>query len=458
MQTNITDLETQLNDFDPAERADALKALLAAAQRGEVALASEKAVANMHCHTFFSFNAYGYSPSGLAWLARKHGYRLLGIVDFDVLDAVDEFLDACELAGVRGSAGIETRVFIPEFAAREINSPGEPGIYYHMGIGFSSGQVPAEVAGILEDMRARAGQRNREIVRRVNAYLDPVTVDYDRDVLPLTPAGNATERHMVLAYVRAAEREAGELRGTEGNSAELAAFWAGKLGMDAAQVTALLADQARFQNTVRTKLMKRGGVGYVQPGHDAFPRVEAFHRLITACGALPCAAWLDGASAGEQAIEELLDLLIDQGVAALNIIPDRNWNLADPDERRRKVQHLYDVVRLAGELDLPLNVGTEMNSPGNKLVDDFDTPDLAPVRQAFLDGAHFIYGHTAMQRALGLGYQSPWAQSHLPTRRQRNAFYTRVGYAVPPGPAGLAMLRAMNENTTPHEMLRQVDK
>ena len=46
-----------------------------------------------------------------------------------------------------------------------------------------------------------------------------------------------------------------------------------------------------------------------------------------------------------------------------------------------------------------------------------------------------------MQRALGLGYQSEWAQTHLPTRRERNDFYTTVGYRVPPGAAGLARLR-----------------
>lgn len=446
MPDNITQLESQLNDFDPALRAAALAALIEAAGRGEVALAPQTDVANMHCHTFYSFNAYGYSPSGLAWLARKKGYRLLGIVDFDVLDAVDEFLEACELVGVAGSAGIETRVFIPEFATREINSPGEPGIDYHMGIGFAGGEISAEAAAILHELRTRASQRNLEIVRRVNAYLDPVTVDYQRDVLPLTPAGNATERHLVLAYVHAAERA----------MPNVTAFWAEKLSLEAAQVEALLAEPAKFQNLVRTKLMKRGGVGYVQPSHDAFPRVEEFHRLITACGALPCAAWLDGTSAGEQAIEELLGLLIDQGVVALNIIPDRNWNLADPDERRRKVQHLYDVVRLAGELDLPLNVGTEMNSPGNKLMDDFDAPELAPVRQAFLDGAHFIYGHTAMQRANGLGYQSPWAQAHLPSRGQRNAFYTQIGYLVPPGRAGIALLRELDSNADPDEVRRKI--
>lgn len=417
------------------------------AQQGEVALEPEEDVANMHCHTFFSFNAYGYSPTGLAWLARRNGYKLMGIVDFDVLDAVDEFLDACELVAIRGSAGIETRVFIPEFVTREINSPGEPGIAYHMGIGFTSSQVPDAVAPILASMQQRAAQRNRDIMERVNAYLDPVTIDYERDVLPLTPAGNPTERHMVLAYVRATERIV----------PDPAVFWADKLGMAPEEITEHMADSAGFQNLVRKKLMKRGGVGYVQPGREAFPRVEEFHELILACGALPCAAWLDGTSAGEQAIEELLELLISKGVVALNIIPDRNWNIADAEVKRLKVQKLYEVVELAQALDLPLNVGTEMNSPGQKLIDDFDVPELAPVRQPFLDGAHFIYGHTVMQRALGLGYQSDWAATHLPTRRERNAFYTWIGYHVPPGQQGQAMLGQLSAQMSPADIRRKVE-
>ena len=190
--------------------------------------------------------------------------------------------------------------------------------------------------------------------------------------------------------------------------------------------------------------MKRGGVGYVQPSPEAFPTVAEFHAMIVACGALPCVTWLDGTTAGEQAIDELLDLLIGQGAVAMNIIPDRNWNIADPETRQLKVAKLHEIVRIAAARDLPINVGTEMNAPGNKLVDDFDVPEMAPVKQAFLDGAHFIYGHTVMQRALGLGYQSEWAQAHLPTRRERNDFYTTVGYRVPPGADGLARLRALS--------------
>ena len=191
------------------------------------------------------------------------------------------------------------------------------------------------------------------------------------------------------------------------------------------------------------------------PTPASFPTVEEYHSFIQACGALPCATWLDGTTAGEEAIDELLALMIDTGAVALNIIPDRNWNIADPAARALKVRKLHEIVEIAARLDLPINVGTEMNAPGNKLMDDFDVPEMAPVRQAFLDGAHFIYGHTVMQRALGLGYQSDWAKKQLPTRRERNAFYQAVGYKVPPGKAGMAKLRGLDSTLTPAAMLKQ---
>jgi hypothetical protein len=435
----IKQLEAQLNDFSSAKRTQALEALIAS---GDIAGASQEAV-NLHCHTFFSFNAYGYSPSGLAWLARQRGFKVLGIVDFDVLDGVDEFLGACELLAVRGSAGMETRVFIPEFASREINSPGEPGVYYYMGIGFSSSRVPAAAAPILADMRQRAEGRNRTMLARINAFLSPVMVDYDRDVLPLTPAGNATERSMLAAYLQAADDR----------FPDPVPFWAEKLQLAPGQVAAQIGDAVKFPNTLRAKLMKRGGVGYAQPGAETFPSMDEVNRLILACGALPCATWLDGTSAGEQAEHELLNLLIGKGAVALNIIPDRNWNIPDPEIRYLKVQKLYEVVALAGELGLPLNVGTEMNAPGQKLVDDFEAPELAPVRQAFLDGADFVYGHTVLQRALGLGYQSEWARLHLPARLQRNTFYTQVGRRTAPGRAGMARLKSLTSDLSPVEVL-----
>jgi hypothetical protein len=443
---HITRHRRDLNHFDPALRARALRELVSLAQHGTISLPPEAELVNLHCHTFFSFNAYGHSPSSLAWLAKEQGVKLVGIVDFDVLDGVDEFLDACDVVEVRGSAGIETRVFVPEYATQEINSPGEPGVCYHMGIGFTSTQVPDEVLPILSDLAHRASQRNQAILSRVNAYLDPVAIDYDRDVLPLTPAGHPTERHMVLAYIQAAERAI----------PDPIAFWASKLAVSPDWLAATIADSPRFENLIRARLMKRGGVGYIQPESGMFPSLEAFHNLILACGALPCAAWLDGTTTTERAIEEWLAFAVGKGIVALNIIPNRNWNISDPQLKQVKVQNLYRVVKLAGELDLPLNIGTEMNSYGQKLVDDLDAPELAPVRKAFLDGAHFVYGHTIMHRVLGRGYQSTWAQTHLPSRRQRNEFFTRIGYLVPPGVVGIHKLRQVAPDMSPDKVLSSV--
>ena len=65
---------------------------------------------NMHCHTFFSYNGYGYSPSHVAAIAAKSGWRAAGLVDFDVLDGVDEFLAACAALRVPAVAGTVGRL------------------------------------------------------------------------------------------------------------------------------------------------------------------------------------------------------------------------------------------------------------------------------------------------------------------------------------------------------------
>jgi len=77
-----------------------------------------------------------------------------------VLTAWTSFLAACDLVGVRGSAGIETRVYIPEFATREINSPVSLAFLLY-GIGFTTGQSPESVLTSWP-VCAGARQRNQE--------------------------------------------------------------------------------------------------------------------------------------------------------------------------------------------------------------------------------------------------------------------------------------------------------
>ncbi|MBI2435475.1 MAG: hypothetical protein HYV26_21695 [Candidatus Hydrogenedentes bacterium] len=416
--------EEPLNDFDAGRRAAALEGLMGEVASGRRAVPAAGGAFNLHCHSFFSFNGYGLSPTALAWKGREAGLYAMGLVDFDVLDGVEEFLAACAQLGLRACAGIETRVFVPEFAERVINSPGEPGIAYHMGAGFVSSQAPDMV--LLGRFKDIAQARTRGLVERVNAYLDPVRLDYERDVLPLTPKGNATERHVCMAYDAQA-------RAHFSREELLAAFWAEKLGRPSTAILALLKNAPEFQGVIRGKTMKQGGPGYVRPEGGDFPRVEEVNQFVLEAGAIPTLAWLDGTSAGEQSLDELLSVMMASGVAAVNVIPDRNWNLRDPDEKRLKVAKLNEFVEAARARNLPILVGTEMNAYGQRFVDDFEAPELAPLYPIFLEAVHILHAHTKLQARAGMGYCSAWAGSQFGSTAEKYAFFEKAGRKIAPG-------------------------
>ena len=118
-----SELESRLDSFDRAQRDQALDDLLRLVDRGHITLPEPEAKVNLHAHSFYSFNALGYSPTHIVWRARREALRAVGLVDFDVLDGIDEFFRAGRLLGIPTVAGLETRAYIPEFATREINSP-----------------------------------------------------------------------------------------------------------------------------------------------------------------------------------------------------------------------------------------------------------------------------------------------------------------------------------------------
>jgi hypothetical protein len=426
-------LELQLDSFDASLRQRALAALWRQANDGLIPLPSPGDAVNLHAHTFFSYNASGYSPSKFAWLARKAGLAAAGIVDFDVLDALEEFLQAGRLLGLKTCVSLESRTFVPEFATRVINSPGEPGIAYHMGAGFTS----AAPHPFLAEMRASAARRTRDLLARVNHYMRPVELDYEKDVVAITPQGNATERHLCEAF----ERKAAQVFPDE---SVRASFWREKLG-DAPP------PGAKLQNLIRAKTMKKGGVGYVQPGAGSFPLLADMNRFVLESGAIPMLTWLDGTSEGEQCVEEFFELGMKSGAAALNLIPDRNYT---PGRKDQKLQNLYDVVALAEKHHFPIMVGTEMNSPGNKFVDSFETAELKPLLPVFLRGAHIFYAHSVLQRQSGLGYLSWWAGKAFATLSAKNSFFAKLGSEMEPSQED--QLRGLTDAVTPEQIFAKI--
>lgn len=416
----------QLDSFDPAVRRQALcelaPGLLAAppAQSENV---------NLHFHSFFSYNAEGWSPSHIAVAAHKAGLYAAGLCDFDVLDGLEEFLQAGELLGLRSTVNLETRAYLREYADHEISSPGEPGVTYIMGAGFAR-ELPAgspEALG-LADLKDAAGRRNVELISRINPHVPDIAVDYAADVLPLTPLQGATERHIMRAYVNKAEERFG-------TPDAIAAYWAELLGKSVEDAKGMLGKPS-LEEAVRSKLAKKGGFGYVQPSENTFPAVDDFVNWVLSCRAIPMVTWLDGTSSGESDARAMLECLTAKGCAALNIIPDRNWNYSDPEKKALKVAKLTEMVEAADEMGLPINIGTEMNKAGLPFVDDLGGEVLSRFKDSFLRGARIMVGHTILLRYAGVSYVDDII-SHRSVRpeptaiAEKNRFFEAVG-ALPP--------------------------
>lgn len=413
----MENLLNQLNHFDLLVRYEALTKLATLGTKFNPSVN-----VNLHIHSFFSYNAEGWSPSRIAWESHTQGLYATGIIDFDVLDGQTEFYESCQLLGLRSSVGIETRTFVHALSDKVIDSPGEPGVSYVAGAGFARSIDPKSPQGeTLARFRSTADIRNKELIARINTKVPDIAIDYETDVLPLTPSGNATERHIMGAYIRKAavifscpER--------------LTAFWSGIFEKPEYEVQAWISAHGTLENQVRNKFAKKGGYGYVQPGKDTFPPVKEFFDWVSSCGAIPMESWLDGTSEGEKHPTALLELSADNGARALNLIPDRNWNLTNPSEKALKIGNLRRIIATADKMGFPLQIGTEMNRKGLPFADNLKHPDLQEFAPLFVKGAEIITGHVVAEKYSQSGYVSQWAEAEFGNNNaKRNEFFRQIG-------------------------------
>lgn len=393
---------------------------------------------NMHIHSFYSYNARGYSPAHIALECRKNNFYAAGLCDFDVLDGLEEFFAAGQMLGLRVAVHLETRAYLREYARVEINSPGEPGVTYIMGAGFGclpEGKLTAMKT--LSEFRQQANLRNRALVGRINERLQEIAIDYDSDVLPLSPGGCPTERHIVRAYCLKAQNIFQDRE-------KLAAFWAKLLRKTDQETLLLLNDPPAMDDKVRSLLAKSGGIGYVQPDEKTFPPADDFIAWVLQCDAIPMVTWLDGTSKGEGNMAEMFACLKAKGAAALNIVPDRNHNIKNEKERRVKLQKLNEVIQAARNFGFPVNIGTEMNKNGQPFFDDLQCEALAPYREDFLRGANIMIGQSILARYAGFSYCGPAALSEYGRDTARkNDFFEAVGKLEPLNRAQAGKLEEM---------------
>jgi hypothetical protein len=99
-------------------------------------------------------------------------------------------------------------------------------------------------------------------------------------------------------------------------------------------------------------------------------------------------------------------------------------------------------------------MGTEMNSPGQKFVDDFQSEELKPLAPVFLKGAHIVYAHSVLQRGSGLGYTSQWASKNFDSVADKNEFFEKLGSSLQPGQED--DLNGLSDDVTAREILDKI--
>ncbi|MCM8830187.1 MAG: hypothetical protein NC824_04235 [Candidatus Omnitrophica bacterium] len=378
-------LITLLSDFNEAVRKESFEKIVLLIKEGKIKRNNAiKPWINLHIHTFHSYNYNNWSPARIVFEGWRTGLKYTGTVDFDSLDGVDETLLAGRLLNVKVTGGFESRVFINEMKDVVINSPKEPGIYYLCGKGFGKSPDDNSEAGkFFVYIKDIAQKRNRDVIEKLNEYLREVKVDYYRDVLPLTPSENPTERHIIEAYQRKSEEVLGE---------RVDVFWSDILNMGADTIRDMRTNKrADFQELLRKALIKYGGPGYMLPEKKNFPSFDETVRMIEKGGGIPTGTWLDGTNEGEKDPEKLLEFLKDKGIKVITIIPDRNYNITDIKERELKIKKLDEFINTCQKMDMPVVCGTEMNKYGQPFVDDFTNPVIKKYLPYFLSSAEIFF-------------------------------------------------------------------
>lgn len=381
------DILIALSDFNEGVRREALEKISRLIKDGKIQRDSNlKPWLNLHLHTFHSYNYNNWSPARIVFEGWKAGLKYVGTVDFDTLAGVEETLLAGRLLDIKVVSGFESRVFIDEMKDVVMNSPKEPGIYYLCGKGFLKyPDENTEEGRYFKKMKELAQGRNRKVIEKLNRYLKDIFVDYEKDVLPLTPSANPTERHIIEAYQIKSEKILGEKVDT---------FWSDILKMRVDRVRDMRTNKrADFQELLRKELIKYGGPGYMPPERENFPLFDDVVKMTEKAGGVPTGTWLDGTHPGEENPEKLLDFLESKGIKAITIIPERNHNIVDTKEREMKIKKLDEFMSISQKMNIPVVCGTEMNKPGQPFIDDFENPVLKRYLSYFLSSARIFFRH-----------------------------------------------------------------
>lgn len=320
---------------------------------------------NNHIHTTYSFSPY--SPTAAVYAARMEGLCTAGIIDHDSISGAREFLEAARLVDMPVTIGMECRVSMDgtRLEGRRTNNPDQVGVSY-----MTIQSVPHDKIDVLTEFfrpyQQARHRRNRAMIERINALLPQISLDYDRDVLPLSESqdgGGVTERHLMYALAIRLVSQVGK------GEAMVAKLTDMGLTLSARQRDQMLDTGYPFYEYDLLGILKSAFVPKIFiPATDECPKLPDMVKLCREVDAYLCYAYLgdvgDSVTGDKKAqkfeddyLDDVFECLREEGVKAVTYMPTRNT----PAQltRLRGLCDQYGMFQISGE---------DINSPRQSFV------------------------------------------------------------------------------------------
>jgi len=320
---------------------------------------------NNHIHTTYSFSPY--SPTAAVYAARMEGLCTAGIIDHDSISGAREFLEAAKIVDIPVTIGMEARVNMAgtRIEGRRTNNPDQVSVSY-----MTIQSVPHDKIDTLTEFfkpyQQARHDRNRKMIDKINDLLPQATLDYDRDVLPLSMAhenGGVTERHLMYALAIKLVKTVGKGVAMIEKLRDLG------ITLSQKQEAQMLDEGYPFYEYDLLGILKSAFVPKIFiEATDECPKLKDMVALCNDIDAYLCYAYLgdvgDSVTGDKKAqkfeddyLDELFECLKEEGVKSVTYMPTRNTPAQL--ERLRALCDEYGMFQISGE---------DINSPRQSFV------------------------------------------------------------------------------------------
>jgi len=309
---------------------------------------------NNHIHTTYSFSPY--SPTAAVYAARMEGLCTAGIIDHDSISGAEEFLEAAKIVDMPVTIGMEARISMDgtRLKGRRTNNPDQVGVSYMTIQGVPHNKIQT-LTEFFKPYQAARHARNRKMIDKINTLVG-VSLDYDRDVLPLSMAhenGGVTERHLMYALALELEKQVGKGQPMIDKLTSLG------MSLSEKQKTMLLDTEYPFYTYDVLGMLKGTFVPKIFiDATDECPKLKDMVKLCAEVDAFLCYAYLgdvgDSVTGDKKAqkfeddyLDDVFECLKEEGVKCVTYMPTRNTPAQL--ERLRGLCDQYGMFQVSGE-------------------------------------------------------------------------------------------------------------